>query len=160
MIELKPQTIALALLAGSVDIARDYDRAWGVASRELLGPLKIGLVGLMLAGLFAAAMSTIDSGINGVTSVIVFDWFRGRQLSLRMSRILSAVLGLAVIGAALLVPVLGDTVIGNGVKLEESGYIVGRELKVDARAEMTEDAEANMLVSRPYRQGFVVPMEV
>ena len=72
----------------------------------------VGLVGLIVAGLFAAAMSTIDSGINGVTSVIVFDWLRGRQLSLRTSRILSALLGLAVIGAALLVPVLGDTVIG------------------------------------------------
>lgn len=71
-----------------------------------------GLVGLILAGLFAAAMSTIDSGINGVTSVIVFDWLQGRQLSLRLSRLLSAVLGLAVIGAALLVPVLGDSVIG------------------------------------------------
>ncbi len=72
----------------------------------------IGLVGLILAGLFAAAMSTIDSGINGVTSVIVFDWMRGRQLSLRTSRMLSALLGLAVIAAALLVPLLGDTVIG------------------------------------------------
>lgn len=91
----------------------------GIASEDQILPFFVatqlpgyGLVGLILAGLFAAAMSTIDSGINGVTSVIVFDWFRGRRLSLRMSRILSAVLGLAVIGAALLVPYLGDNVIG------------------------------------------------
>ena len=72
-----------------------------------------GLLGLVLAGLFAAAMSTIDSGINGVTSVIVYDWLGGRQLSLRLSRILSVLLGVTVIVAALGVPLLGDTVIGT-----------------------------------------------
>ena len=70
----------------------------------------VGLVGLILAGLFAAAMSTIDSGINGVTSVIVYDWLSGKELPLRTGRILTAVLGVVVIGAAILVPVLGDTV--------------------------------------------------
>ncbi len=70
----------------------------------------VGLVGLILAGLFAAAMSTIDSGINGVTSVIVYDWLSGKELPLRTGRILTAVLGIVVIGAAILVPVLGDTV--------------------------------------------------
>jgi SSS family transporter len=72
----------------------------------------VGLLGLILAGLFAAAMSTIDSGINAVTSVIVYDWLAGRQLPLRISRTLTAALGIVVIAAALFVPVLGDTVIG------------------------------------------------
>lgn len=71
----------------------------------------LGLTGLILAGLFAAAMSTVDSGINGVTSVIIYDWLAGRQLPLRISRILTAALGLIVIGAALLVPVIGENVI-------------------------------------------------
>jgi SSS family transporter len=71
----------------------------------------VGLVGLIMAGLFAAAMSTIDSGINGVTSVIVYDWLSGRELPLRTGRILTAVLGIVVIGAAMLVPVLGETVL-------------------------------------------------
>ena len=57
-------------------------------------------------------MSTIDSGINAVTSVIVYDWLSGRQLPLTISRVLTAVLGATVIGAALFVPVLGGTVIG------------------------------------------------
>lgn len=73
---------------------------------------RIGLLGLILAGLFAAAMSTIDSGINAVTSVIVYDWLSGRQLPLTISRALTAGLGAVVIAAALYVPVLGDTVIG------------------------------------------------
>ncbi len=70
------------------------------------------LIGIILAGLFAAAMSTIDSGINGVSSVIVFDWLKGRQMPLSFSRLLTVFLGAVVIGAALCVPWLGDTVIG------------------------------------------------
>lgn len=70
-----------------------------------------GLMGLILAGLFAAAMSTIDSGINGVTSVIVFDWLSGRRISLIQSRSLTVILGAAVICAALVVPMIGDNVI-------------------------------------------------
>ncbi len=71
----------------------------------------IGLVGLILAGLFAAAMSTMDSGINGVSSVIVFDWMCGKQPSLLFSRGLTALLGVIVIIVALFVSVLGSTVI-------------------------------------------------
>jgi SSS family transporter len=71
----------------------------------------IGLVGLILAGLFAAAMSTIDSGINGVTSVIVYDWLSGKELSLRISRILTTLLGAVVIGAAILVSFIDENVI-------------------------------------------------
>ena len=72
----------------------------------------IGLVGLMLAGLFAAAMSTVDSGINGVASVVVYDWFGGKELSLRGSRLLTVALGVLVIGAALAAPLIGKDVIG------------------------------------------------
>jgi solute:Na+ symporter, SSS family len=89
-----------------------------LASQDLILPhfvaqraAGIGLVGLMLAGLFAAAMSTIDSGINGVASVIVYDWLGGRQLPVRISRLLTVGLGALVILAALLAPRLGGNVI-------------------------------------------------
>jgi SSS family solute:Na+ symporter len=72
---------------------------------------RVGLVGLILAGLFAAAMSTIDSSINGVTSVLVYDWLSNKKLPLRVSRVLTCLLGMLVIGAALFAPVFGDTVI-------------------------------------------------
>jgi len=57
--------VVLALLADSAEIAADPDRAWGVATREILGKVtiggyRIGLVGLMLACLLAALMSTAD----------------------------------------------------------------------------------------------------
>jgi len=62
--------IALALLAGSPEIAADPDRVWGVAAREILGPLNLGLVGLMLACLLAAMMSSADTYMI-VTSALV-----------------------------------------------------------------------------------------
>ncbi len=62
--------IALALLAGSAEIATNPDRVWGVAAREILGPLNLGLVGLMLACLLAAMMSSADTYML-VTSALV-----------------------------------------------------------------------------------------
>ncbi|QDT02662.1 Sodium/glucose cotransporter [Rubripirellula lacrimiformis] len=62
--------IALALLAGNAEIAADPDRVWGVAAREILGPLNLGLVGLMLACLLAAMMSSADCYMI-VTSALV-----------------------------------------------------------------------------------------
>lgn len=62
--------IVLALLADSVEIAKDPDEAWGVASREILGTLNLGLVGLMLACLLAALMSSADCYML-VTSALV-----------------------------------------------------------------------------------------
>ncbi|MCF6313298.1 MAG: sodium:solute symporter family protein [Verrucomicrobiales bacterium] len=62
--------IALALLAGNAEIAADPDRVWGVAAREILGPLNMGLVGLMLACLLAAMMSSADTYMI-VTSALV-----------------------------------------------------------------------------------------
>jgi Na+/proline symporter len=73
---------------------------------------QVGLVGLLVAGLFAAAMSTVDSGINSLTAVVVYDWLSGRELRVLYSRLLCGVFGIAVIGAALVVPYLGPNVIG------------------------------------------------
>ncbi|MFV2066936.1 MAG: sodium:solute symporter [Pirellulales bacterium] len=52
--------ILLALMADSPEAAQDPDQVWGIATRELLGPLNMGLVGLMLACLLAALMSSAD----------------------------------------------------------------------------------------------------
>jgi SSS family solute:Na+ symporter len=70
-----------------------------------------GMVGLMLAGLFAAAMSTLDGGINSITAVVVYDWMGGRKTSAMFNRVLTALIGLGVIGAAVLVPAIGTNVI-------------------------------------------------
>ena len=94
-------------VAGSAISTEDQILPYFVAT-QLPG---IGLVGLILAGLFAAAMSTIDSGVNAVTSVIVYDWLSGKELPLRVSRILTGLLGLVVIGAAVVAPLIDERVI-------------------------------------------------
>jgi SSS family transporter len=96
------------LPAEGVEFAKEDQILPYFVSTQLPG---IGLVGLILAGLFAAAMSTVDSGINGVTSVIVYDWLSGRNVALWVSRLLTGGLGAAVVATALVVPVLGKTVI-------------------------------------------------
>ncbi|HIQ20285.1 MAG TPA: hypothetical protein EYH34_03480 [Planctomycetes bacterium] len=70
-----------------------------------------GLSGLVLSGLFAAVMSTIDSGINSLTAVVAYDWLSGRRLRMAVNRLLTCAFGLCVIGAALVVPLLGEHVI-------------------------------------------------
>ena len=63
--------IALALLAGTPEIAANPDFVWGVAAREILGPLNLGLVGLMLACLLAALMSSADTYMIVTSGLVV-----------------------------------------------------------------------------------------
>ena len=69
-----------------------------------------GLMGLLLAGLFAASMSSIDSGINSMTASVVCDWQQGEQLQLRGSRFLCAGFGAAAVGTSVLLLYLGGNV--------------------------------------------------
>lgn len=69
--------IVLALLADNLTIAEDPDRAWGVAALEILGPLKIGLVGLMLACLLAALMSSADCYMLVTSGLVVRNLYVG-----------------------------------------------------------------------------------
>ena len=77
----------------------------------------LGLTGLLLAALFAAAMSSIDSGINSLTALVVCDWLSGRQLKVGVSRLLCFLFGIGVIVAALLVPRLGEHVFDIVMKI-------------------------------------------
>ncbi len=73
--------------------------------------LPIGISGLVISGLFAAAMSSVDSGVNSLTAVVVTDFvgrFRRRALSeiarVRLSQALALVIGLVVVlGSSFLV---------------------------------------------------------
>ena len=61
-------------------------------------PAGIGLIGFVLAGVFAAAMSTLSSSLNSSAAVVVTDLFpqkdRTAASSLRWSRILTACFGI------------------------------------------------------------------
>lgn len=66
--------------------------------------LPAGLRGLVIAALFAAAMSTIDSGANSVSTILTVDFFRrlaphaaDRARELRRARVLTALMGVIVV---------------------------------------------------------------
>ena len=49
----------------------------------------------------------------------------------------------------------------NGLKLEETDYVVGRTLEFDSKTESIKgDDEANKLLTRDYRAPYVVPEKV
>lgn len=63
--------IILAYMAGNLEIAEDPDKTWGIAAREILGPYGWGLVGLMLACLMAALMSSASAYMLVVSGLVV-----------------------------------------------------------------------------------------
>ncbi|MBC8870682.1 MAG: sodium:solute symporter family protein [Planctomycetes bacterium] len=67
--------IVLALMADNLEIAEDPDAVWGVAAREILGPFQLGLVGLMLACLIAALMSSADCYMLIVSALVVRNFY-------------------------------------------------------------------------------------
>ena len=67
--------ITLALFADESKLIEDPDQTWGFASRKILGPLNLGLVGLMLACLLAALMSSLSSAFNSSSTLITFDFY-------------------------------------------------------------------------------------
>jgi solute:Na+ symporter, SSS family len=69
-----------------------------------------GLMGAFLAGLFAAAMSSLAGGLNCLTALLVCDWLPGRKLRTGATRLIVASFGLAVTGSALLAPRIGQNV--------------------------------------------------
>lgn len=87
------------------DAVQNPDLVWGYAARDLLGPMNRGLVGLMIACLMAALMSTADCLMITGSSLITHNIYRllvpGRpeQHYVRIGRIAGAVV---IIGGALI----------------------------------------------------------
>jgi len=70
--------------------------------------LPAGITGLLVAGLFAATMSSVDSGVNSCAAVLTVElWPQSAGRSLTRGRWLSLFLGLTATGAALRVGDLG-----------------------------------------------------
>lgn len=71
--------------------------------------LPSGLRGMVVAALFAAAMSTIDSGANSVSTIVTVDFFRpfaahrrSDAAELRLARILTGTMGLVIVALTVL----------------------------------------------------------
>ena len=74
-----------------------------------------GLAGLFIAALFAATMSSVDSGINSISAALTTDWYRRliardrtEQHYLRVARVTTLGLGLLATGAALFLGRIGE----------------------------------------------------
>ncbi|REJ72858.1 MAG: sodium-coupled permease [Planctomycetota bacterium] len=85
-------------------IAEDADQLF---PHFLSDHLPIGLSGLVISGMFAAAMSSLDSGINSISAVVTTDFvdrFRSEPMPekthVRLSTFLALGVGLAVVGAS------------------------------------------------------------
>src|SRR5205814_210853 len=81
-----------------------------------------GLLGLLLAGLAAAMMSTISGGLNSLSALVVSDWLPGRQLGLNASRLVSALFGAMAIGMAIVSPYLGKHVFDILMKVAGASF--------------------------------------
>ncbi len=68
--------LALAAILLYSQSVRDPDMVWGHATRDLLGPLNLGLVGLMIACLMAAVMSTADCFMITSSSLLTHNVYR------------------------------------------------------------------------------------
>ncbi len=64
---------AILLYSGEIN---NPDLTWGHATRALLGPLNMGLIGLMLASMMAALMSTADCLMLTVSGLIVNNLYK------------------------------------------------------------------------------------
>ena len=64
---------AILLYTGKV---QNSDLVWGYATRDLLGSLKIGLVGLMVSSMMAALMSTADALMLTVSGLLLHNIYR------------------------------------------------------------------------------------
>lgn len=64
---------AVLLYTGTV---RDSDLIWGCATRDLLGPVRLGLVGLMLVGLLSALMAASNSLMLTISGLVVNNLYR------------------------------------------------------------------------------------
>jgi len=91
----------------------------GMLPFYIMHRLPPGVSGLMVTAIFAAAMSSVDSGINSLATVIVNDWIkpvrradRAESLShdVTLARVLTLGLGLLATGAAFYAARIGNIV--------------------------------------------------
>lgn len=102
-------------LLGSALNPRTGEGAEKVFPYFIANQLPPAMGGLLIAALFAAAMSTLDSGVNSLSAVLTVDVFRrqgrvkGESNELRLARILTVLLGAIITFAAMGIDLLKGT---------------------------------------------------
>ncbi|MCA9199613.1 MAG: sodium:solute symporter [Planctomycetales bacterium] len=105
-------------------------------------PANVGIIGMVLAAVFSAAMSTLSSSLNSSASALVNDWFRANQSNnvdedtkdnpsnmslLRVTQWLTAIFGVLQIGIAIGVQEV-ESVVGSALAI--AGFSAGLLLGV------------------------------
>lgn len=91
------------------DMQTDAVYAWYIAHE-----LPAGLAGLLIAALFAAAMSSLDSSMNSISAVFVVDYYQrfkaktDETQKLKVARKVTVAMGIVGTGAAMFLAALGE----------------------------------------------------
>jgi len=91
------------LLFGGVEIEKDRELSYYIVNY-----LPVGLKGILLAGVLSAAMSTLSSSINSLSSSTIADWFGGNA-DLKFARKISLFWAVVLIGMTQSIIQLGPT---------------------------------------------------
>ena len=86
---------------------KEFENSNQVMITFIADHIPVGVMGLIMAGIFAAAMSSIDSVLNSVTTVFVKDIYekfitKGKEASVKVSMIFTLVFGFLLIGFTLM----------------------------------------------------------
>ena len=122
--------IALAAIYSRQPNSPAFARGDEVFATFIVQKMPVGLVGLMLAAVFSAAMSTLSSSLNSSAGAVVNDFLKDvgtPRTQLRLSRIFTLVFGLLQISLAIIAIQWERSVIDNALAIAgfSSGILVG-----------------------------------
>lgn len=129
---------------------KSFDSSNSIMTTFMANHLPVGVIGLILAAMFAACMSSIDSLLNSLATVYVKDiherWFTGKEASLRTSMTITGVFGVIITFFAY-IGYSGTSASILQVVGEYSGYINGSILGTFLLAMLTRKANDRGVVT-------------
>ena len=87
----------------------------------IINYLPIGIKGILLAGVLSAAMSTLSSSVNSLSSSIITDWMGGNK-SIKESQLVGFICGLGLILIALLFDESDSAIVIVGLQIASFTY--------------------------------------
>ncbi len=132
---------------------RSFAHADAIFARFIVGELPVGLRGLLIAGVFAAAMSSLSSSINSLASASAYDFWgpaRGEaaddRTMLRVGRAFTLVWAALLVGGAILFIPLGEGTTAVEAALGIASMVYGGLLGAFALALFAPGARARDVV--------------
>tara|TARA_Y100001970_G_C14200445_1_gene840798 strand:- start:695 stop:2077 length:1383 start_codon:yes stop_codon:yes gene_type:complete len=102
---------------GGIEIEKDRE-----LSTYIMNDMPLFLRGILLTGVLSAAMSTLSSSINALASSTIIDWMKGKQSSLKLSRLISLAWALVLIGIAIFFDESDTAIVILGLKIASYTY--------------------------------------